>query len=194
MKTAVLITRENIKCSELTKEQFVTMMMEDLKNSVIKSEEIFRPELEAQYYHNQEQHREYVEKRAWEFANRKWKTEKRRLKYVEDELAKLTSTPYTFRPVSYFDFKLNPHENYISGSCCLNVDSSEEKLERCYDMIKDNKYFLSATGWELIEERSFRPQIKLIMPDEMNEMYRKEEEGLAEAISRFYAGSNYWGD
>lgn len=45
MRTAVLITRENIKCSELTKEQFVSMMMEDLKNAPIKSEEIFRPEL-----------------------------------------------------------------------------------------------------------------------------------------------------
>lgn len=194
MKTAVLITRENIKCSELTKEQFVTMMMEDLKNSVIKSEEIFRPELEAQFYHNQEQHREYVEKRAREYACKKWKTDKKRDQYVLDVLSKEKTNVFEFHPVSYFDFKLNPHENYISGSCCLNVDSSEEKLERCYDMIKDNKYFLSATGWELIEERSFRSKIKLIMPDEMNEMYRKEEEGLANAIANFYADCKYCGD
>lgn len=194
MKTAVLITRENIKCSELTKEQFITMMMEDLKNSVIKSEEIFRPELEARYYHNQEQRRESVEKQAWKFANKKWKTEKRRLKYVEDELAKLNSIPYTYSPVSYFDFKLNPFDNYISDNCILRVNTTKEKLESCFDEIKNNKYFLSAIGWELVEERSFRSQIKLIMPDEMNEMYRKEEESLCEAISNFYAGSNYWGD
>ena len=29
---------------------------------------------------------------------------------------------------------------------------------------------------------------------EIKGKYCKEEEGLAEAISRFYAGSNYWGD
>lgn len=194
MKTAVLITRENIKCSELTKEQFVTMMMEDLKNSVIKSEEIFRPELEAQFYHNQEQHREYVEKRAREYACKKWKTDKKRDQYVLDVLSKEKTNVFEFRPVSYFDFKLNPSDNYISDSCILRVNTTEDKLERCFDMIKDNKYFLSAIGWELIEERSFRSQIKLIMPEEMNEMYRKEEEGLAKAIASFYANSNYWGD
>lgn len=194
MDTAILITRENIVCSELTKEQFVTMMMEDLKNSVIKSEEIFRPELEAQFYHNQEQHREYVEKQAREYACKKWKTDKKRDQYVLDVLSKEKTNEFQFYPVSFFDFKLNPSENYISGSCVLNVDSSEEKLERCYDMIKDNKYFLSATGWELIEERWSRSKIKLIMPDEMNEMYRKEKESLAEEISRFYADCKYCGD
>lgn len=191
---AVLITRENIKCSELTKEQFVTMMMEDLKNSVIKSEEIFRPELEAQFYHNQEQHLEYVEKRAREYACKKWKTDKRRDQYVLDVLVKEKKNVFEFRPVSYFDFKLNPSCNYISDSCILRVNTTEEKLGYCFDEICDNKYFLSAIGWELIEERYSRPQIKLIMPKEMNEMYRKEKEGLANAIASFYADSNYWGD
>jgi hypothetical protein len=32
------------------------------------------------------------------------------------------------------------------------------------------------------------------MPDEMNEMYRKEEEGLANEIANFYANCNYCGD
>lgn len=192
-KEAILLTR-NVNCAELTKEQFVTMMIEDLRNSVIKSEEIFRPELEEQFYHNQEQHLEYVEKRAREYACKKWKTDKRRDQYVLDVLAKEKRGVFEFRPVSYFDFKLNPHQNYISDSCILRVDTTEDKLERCFDMIKDNKYFLSATGWELFETRSFRPQIKLIMPDEMDEMYRKEEEDLANAIAKFYAGSNYCGD
>ena len=194
MKTAVLNTRENIKCSVLTKEQFVTMMMEDLKNSVIKSEEIFRPELEAQFYHNQEQHREYVEQRAREYACKKWKTDKRRDQYVLEVLSKEKTNEFEFRPVSYFDFKLNPSENYISDSCVLRVNTTEDKLERCYDMIKDNKYFLSATGWELIEERCSRPQIKLILPDEMAEMYRNEQSKLCKEIMDFYATCNYCGD
>lgn len=194
MKTAVLVTRENIICSELTKEQFVTMMMEDLKNSVIKSEEIFRPELEEQFYNNQKRHLEYVEQRAWEFANKKWKTEKRRTQYVNEMLSKEQAKTYKFNPVSFFDFKLNPCDNGISDDCILRVNTTEEKLGRCFDRIYNNKYFLNATGWKLIEERSFRSQIKLIMPDEMNELYRKEEEGLANAIANFYADCNYCGD
>lgn len=194
MNTAVLITRENIKCSELTKEQFVSMMMEDLKNSVIKSEEIFRPELAAQFYHNQEQHLEYVEKRAREYACKKWKTDKRRDKYVIDEIAKVNKNQFIFYPVSYFDFKLEPFSNSISDNCILRVNTTEEKLGRCFDEICNNKYFIAATGWELVETRNSRSQIKLIMPEEMNEMYRKEEECLCNAISSFYSGSNYWGD
>lgn len=194
MKTAILVTRENIVCSELTKEQFVAMMMEDLKKAPIKSEEIFRPELEAEFYRNQEQHLEYAEKRAREFACKKWKTDKRREQYVMEVLSKEKRNVFEFRPVSYFDFKLNPFSNGISDNCILRVNTTEEKLGRCFDEIKNNKYWVTATGWQLIEERSFRSQIKLIMPDEMNEMYRKEEEGLANAIANFYAGSNYWGD
>jgi hypothetical protein len=194
MNKAVLITRENIICSELTKEQFVEMMMEDLKNSIIKSEEIFRPELEEQFYNNQKRHLEYVEQRAWEFANRKWKTEKRRAQYVNEILSKEQTKTYEFRPVSFFDFKLNPFSNGISDNCILRVNTTEEKLGRCFDEIENNKYWVTATGWQLIEERSSRSQVKLIMPDEMNEMYRKEEEGLANAIANFYAGCRYWGD
>lgn len=194
MKTAILVTRENIVCSELTKEQFVTMMMEDLKNAPIKSEEIFRPELEAEFYNNQKRHLEYIEQRAWEFANRKWKTEKRRTQYVNEMIAKEQVKTYDFSPVSFFDFKLNPFSNGISDNCILRVNTTEEKLGRCFDEITNNKYWITATGWQLIEERNFRSQIKLIMPDEMNELYRKEEEGLANAIANFYAGSNYWGD
>lgn len=194
MEPVVLITRKNVNCSTITKEQFVTMMMEDLKNSVIKSEEIFRPELEERFYYNKEQHKKYVEKRAREFATKKWKTDKKREQYVHDELAKIDKNQYIFHPVSYFDFKLEPFSNSISDNCILQVNTTEEKLGSCFDEIHNNKYFINAIGWELVEIRNARSQIKLIMPEEINEMYRKEEESLYNTISSFYDGSNYCGD
>jgi hypothetical protein len=109
-------------------------------------------------------------------------------------IAKEQVKTYDFRPVSFFDFKLNPFSNGISDNCILRVNTTEEKLGSCFDEIKNNKYWVTATGWQLIEERNSRSQIKLIMPDEMNELYRKEEGRLANAIANFYAGSNYWGD
>lgn len=194
MDTAILITRENIVCSELTKEQFVNMMSEDLTNALHEDVRIFKPIAEAQFYHNQEQHLEYVEKRAREFAAKRWKTDKRRDQYVLDVLSKEKRNVFEFRPVSYFDFDVEPWKNGISGCCILHPCETVENLERCFEYIKDNVYFKAAKGWQLIDHRSFRPEIKLILDEEMETKYKNDERGLSEAIARFYADSNYWGD
>lgn len=193
MKTAILISRE-IKCSELTKEQFVDLMGQDLTNALHEDIKIFRPELEAQFYHNQEQHLEYVEKRAREFAAKKWKTDKKRDKYVMDVLAKEPRKRYEFNAVTFFDFDVEPWKNGISGSCILHPCETIENLERCFEYIKDNVYFKAAKGWQLIDHRNSRPEIKLILDEEMETKYKNDERGLSDAIARFYANSNYWGD
>lgn len=195
MKEAVLITRENIVCSELTKEQFVSMMMEDIKKSAIESERIFKPIEED--YHKQciEKNKESVIKRATEFAERKWKTEKKRKAYIESEIEKLNNKPFYFNPVSFFDFDIEPSKLGINGWCIFSVNSiSEYQLEKVFDLIVNNKYFKSATGWRFTEKRNSRSEIELIMPDEMVKLFKNEEQKLTEAISNFYSGSNYWGD
>ena len=194
MDTAILITRENIICSELTKEQFVNMMSEDLTNALHEDVRIFKPI--AEEYHKQciERDRERVIKRATEFAERKWKTEKKRKAYIESEIEKLTDKPLYFSPVSYFDFDAEPWKNGISGCCILHPCETVEHLERCFEYIKDNVYFKAAKGWQLIDHRNSRPEIKLILDEEMETKYKNDERGLSEAIARFYEGSNYWGD
>lgn len=193
MKEAILVTR-TVKCSELTKEQFVEMMMEDLRNSVIKSEEVFKPFEEALHNTHMADIRKYVENRARNFASNKWKTEKRREKYVADELAKVDSHPFVFRPVSFFDFNVEPGTNGISDDCILNVNSTEEHLKRCFEAIHNNRYFLDATGWELVENRSFRSKIKLILSPEMEAAYRGEIEDLNKAMDEFYKCTPFYGD
>jgi len=193
MKEAILVTR-TVKCSELTKEQFVEMMMEDLRNSVIKSEEIFKPFEEAIHNTNMADIRKYVENRARNFASNKWKTEKRREKYVANELTKVDSHPFIFRPVSFFDLNVEPGSNGISDDCVLNVNSTEEHLGRCFEAIRNNRYFLAATGWELVENRSFRSKIKLILSPKMEAAYRSEIEALNKAMHAFYKNTPYFGD
>lgn len=193
MKEAVLVTR-TVECSNLTKEQFVEMMMEDLRNSVIKSEEVFKPFEEAIHNTNMTDIRKYVENRARNFASNKWKTEKRREKYVADELAKVNSHPFIFHPVSFFDFNVEPGSNGISDNCILNVNSTEEHLGRCFEAIRNNRYFLAATGWELVENRSFRSKIKLILSPEIEAAYRGETEALNKAMDEFYKNTNFYGD
>lgn len=193
MKEAILVTR-TVKCSELTKEQFVEMMMEDLRNAVIKSEEVFKPFEEALHNTHMADIRKYVENRARNFASNKWKTEKRREKYVADELAKVDSHPFIFRPVSFFDFNVEPGSNGISDDCVLSVNAIAEDLGRCFEEIRSNKYFLAATGWNLVESRSFRSKLMLILPENMEEMYRNEIEDLNKAMDEFYKCTPFYRD
>lgn len=193
MNEAILVTR-TVNCSELSKEQFISMMMEDLRNSVLKSEEIFRPIEEERYNYNLRQYRKSVEQRAIEYAAKRWKTEKRRAQYVANVLASIDSKEFEYRPVSFFDFKLNPFSNSILSCCILDVDATEAQLGRCFEAIANNKYFVKGLGWHLVENRSFRPFVKLILPEEMEQMFKDEEAGLAKAISDFYKDAKYFGD
>lgn len=60
--------------------------------------------------------------------------------------------------------------------------------------IHNSEYFKVATGWELTYMKSgsslrsgFRPQIKLILPAEVQEEATKSAESLVRAISDYYA-------
>lgn len=199
MKTAILISRE-IKCSELTKEQFVDMMGQDLTNALHEDIRIFKPIEEERYNERKRNDFETTEKRAKEYAVKRYKSVKWQEKYIKremDDLAKSYETKwkqFSFYPVSYFDFDVEPWSNGISGYCILHPCETKEHLEQCFEYIKDNEYFKAAKGWQLIDHRNSRPEIKLILDEEMETKYKNAERGLSEAISRFYAGSNYWGD
>lgn len=194
MKEKVLVTRENVICSEMTKEQFVSLMLEDLKNALAESYNVFGTIAEIEHKESIENNKQRVIENLTKYAESKWKTEKRRKLYIETELEKYCNTPVRFYPVSFFDLDVWPWKNSISGYCVLSVNATDKDLERCYDEIVNNEYFKCATGWRFVEKRSSRSQIELIMPEEMTKKYYAEEESLGNAIANFYDGSNYWGD
>ena len=199
MKTAILISRE-IKCSEITKEQFVNMMGEDLTNALHEDIRIFKPIEEERYNERKSNEFETAKNRIKEYAAKHYKSLKWQEKYINREMENLAKSfetkwkQFSFYPVSYFDFDIEPWKNGISGYCILHPCETKENLERCFEYIKDNVYFKAAKGWQLIDHRSFRPEIKLILDEEMETKYKNDERGLSEAIARFYEGSNYWGD
>jgi len=65
---------------------------------------------------------------------------------------------------------------------------------KCFNTIKDNKYFKVAKGWILEDHHHSRPQIKLILDESMEAEFKNDEENLGNAIAEFYKGTNYWGD
>lgn len=194
MEIKVLTTR-NVDCSTLTAEEFAKLMIKDMTNARTVYHNIWYP-IELERHNNYIQTRlKCIKVTAQAFAEKKWKTEKRRNEYVANEVAKFKATELRFHNISFFDFKVTPGSNGISSNCILQYsDLTTEAMIRCFNEIKDNKYFLAAKGWELEDHHGFRPQVKLILDEDMENMYKDEEESLCRAIENFYSGSNYWGD
>ena len=196
MKETVLITR-NVNCSSLSKRQFQKIMFEDLNQARSNYHEMFYP---VQW----ERHKQFVEKQkanvlknATEYAEKKWKTEKKRQQYINNKMIEFNAKPssFYFYDITFFDLDVEPWKNGLPGVCCLNCkDINVEDIGRCFDYIANNKYFKAATGWQLIHREHSRSYIKLILSDEMEKLYHKEAEELTKAVCDFYRGCRYFGD
>lgn len=202
--TRTLVSR-NIDCSTITREEFVKAMFSDFLEAQEKYNELYIPEWEAWKLKNFEDRMKWTRKRAVEYAEKKWKTDRKRNEYIEktvNEARKEYKINNYYDDLSFFDFDVNPGKNVLSGNCCISYDKlTPSKLEKCFEEIKDNKYFKKATGWELTYEAyensyrvSGRPEIKLIVDDETAAEMKKEAEDLAEDIRCFYKNCHYWGD
>ena len=203
-KWITLVSR-NINCSTITEEEFVKRMFSDILEAEEKYNDLYIPEWESRKVKNFEDKIAWVKKKATAFAKKKWKTEKKRIDYIESEINKAHKEYkfYTFYyDLSFFDFNVEPSQMGISGNCIISIkDLTFDKLKKCFAEIKDNRYFKKATGWELTYETldnsyqvCFRPQIKLIVDEETAAQMKKDEDGLTASVNQFYKGCTYWGD
>ena len=201
----VILTSRNINCSTITADEFIRAMFSDFLEAEEKYNDLYIPEWEAYKLKSFFNRIECVRKRAINFAEKKWKTEKKRTAYIESEVAK-TRKSYKlddfYYSLSFFDFDVNPGEMGISGDCCISYkELTPAKLMRCFEAVKDNKYFKKASGWKFTYEASnyshqvcFRPHIKLIVDAETEAQMKKDADDLTESVRNFYKGCTYWGD
>ena len=201
----VILTSRNINCSTITVDEFIRAMFSDFLEAEEKYNDLYIPEWEAAKVKSFFQNLEWARKRATNFAEKKWKTEKKRTAYIESEVAKARKEYKMsdfYYDLSFFDFDVNPGEMGISGDCCISYkELTPAKLERCFETVKDNKYFKKASGWKLTYEASndsyrtcFRPHIELIVDAETEAKMKKDAEDLTESVRKFYEGCTYWGD
>ena len=201
----VILTSRNINCSTITVDEFIRAMFSDFLEAEEKYNDLYIPEWEAAKVKSFFQNLEWARKRATNFAEKKWKTEKKRTAYIESEVAKARKEYKMsdfYYNLSFFDFDVNPGEMGISGNCCISYkELTPAKLERCFETVKDNKYFKKASGWKLTYEASndsyrtcFRPHIELIVDAETEAKMKKDAEDLTESVRKFYEGCTYWGD
>ena len=196
-----LARRENVKCASLSKEKFVKMISEDLNTAIEEYSKIVKPL-------NDERLKEFVEREvemATKFAEKKWKTQKKRDEYIENARKNAQDKKWYLEDPKriFFDFKPDKGNMGIPAVCILKANSDENQLGRCYDEIKNSKYFKNATGWafkyeshskEKITTYAFRPYVDLLLDETSREEQKREEENLTKAVQSFYSNSNYWGD
>ena len=192
MEKVILATRY-INCKDLTKDEFVKLMKEDLEIAYQKHYDIFYPIEFARHQNWINNHKKYLLKEATKYAEKKWKTENRRQEYINNVISNFEDKEFSFNNITFFDFDVNPGSNAISDNCIIRYNELK-KLNNCFEEVKDNKYFKSAIGWNLVDYHGFRPQIELILPEEMENSYKEEEKLLEKAISNFYSNTTYFGD
>ena len=197
----VFITREfNKSASEITKEEFIQMMLEDIESAKIAFRKWSDEIAEATYQRDNE---EYIVKRAEKIEKiiaesyKLYKREFYRLRWVEREIAKLPevliakSYRHEGRDLTSIDWDIKPW--YNGCSCIMFNKHIENTLGHLYNEAIKNKYFLQCTGWSIVESLS-TAEFKLHLSAELQEQWKADEHSLAESISRFYEGCTYWGD
>ena len=204
-RTITLVKRENINCSTISVDDFVRMMFSDILEAEEIYNDLYCPEYVESIIRNFNNYIGYYRKHAISYAEKHWKTEKKRNEYINKEVTNARNKfnrDSFYYGISFFDFDVHPESNGISGDCCISINKMTfDSLRRCFELIKDNYYFKNATGWKLEYKCSdydhhscFRPHINLIMPEDVKAKYEQAEKDLTESIRKFYEGCTYWGD
>lgn len=196
------VTRElGRSISEISKEEFISIIIEDVKNAKVEYKKWSEEEAEQRYERDCQT---YIEKRnkkieniIAESKNRVYKRESFRTRWVEKEIAKLPETlnrssHYSGKDLLYIKWDVKPWDNATSY-IGVNDDSALERLfSSYYDNSINNKYFKNSTGWSIVEDNF--TEFKFHLSEELQAEWREDEIRLSESISKFYSGSNYWGD
>ena len=201
----ITLTTRNINCSTITAEEFIRAMFSDFLVAQEKYNDLYIPEWEAYKVKSFNDRMVWVRNWATKIAEKKWKTEKKRTAFIEKEVEKARKEykiDSFYYDLSFFDFDVNPGEMGISGDCCISYkELTPANLRRCYEAVKDNKYFKKATGWKLTYEASnnshqvcFRPHIELIVDTETAAQMKKDADDLTASVNNFYKNCTYWGD
>lgn len=195
----VFVTREFTKNpADFTKEEFIRMAIEDAEVAKVEYRKWSDEVAEQRYNKECEEHAKRREQRILDITNNSYKRYKRefyRQRWVEQEVAKIPKTLtkgywHVGHDLTSLKWDLKPWDN---GCHLVNLDRDlEHVFGYLYDEAIKNKYFLQCTGWSIVEDSS--TEFKFHLSEELQNEWKEDERKLGEAISRFYAGSNWWGD
>lgn len=200
----VFVTRNFEKnASEITKEEFIQMMMED----ILAAKEAYRAwsdkTAEEKYIADSKiyaERRQQAIDRIIENSYKKYKREFYRLRWVEKmmscypEVMEKDSYSHFGHDLSSIRWDIKPWYNGCSRIMSDHIeDTLLYTLGHLYKEAIKNKYFLQCSGWSIVESLS-SAEFKLHLSPELQEQWKADEHKLAESIAKFYEGCTYWGD
>lgn len=200
----IYLVERNVEVKNLTKDEFVTKMSEDITNAIDIYQlmcDVYNKTAEVETTNrNLERFCDEAEKLFTEFKRESTRQRKREA-YVNEKMAKYNCF-HKLSGISYFDLDCEPGKNGLSGCCCISFKDMMDILPRTFEYLKDNKYFKGALGWKLgYDESSIhkgfcstRPQIYLTLPVELEIQFKAEASKLAQEIADFYRDARYFGD
>jgi hypothetical protein len=198
--TVTLVRRENLDLSSISKEDFIKFILEDYKKAVEEYDNIIKPL-------NDKRRKQLIERDvniAIKFAEKKWKTEKKRNEYVENIRKNAEAKEWYMDKADriFFDCKPDKGDIGINQDCIFDKNTNEKQLERAYDILIKSKYFKKGTGWAFKYDAnskdhlyySFRPYIDILLNESDRAEQKRDEETLNKSVENFYKNTNYWGD
>ena len=196
---ATFVTREFGKNpADITREEFIKMAIADVETAKVGYRQWSDEVAEQRYKEDCERHAERREQKILDITNasyKKYKREYYRQRWVMQEVAKIPKAItrgywHTGKDLTSIRWDLKPWDNATSY-VFLNRDI--ENVFGClYDEAIKNKYFLRCTGWSIVED--FTTEFKFHLSEELQAEWKADEKKLSDDISRFYAGTTYWGD
>lgn len=197
MKATFVIREFGKTGAELTKEEFIQMMKEDIESAKVEYRKWSDKTAEEKYIADSKvyaERRDQKIKDIIDFSFKKYKKEYYRLRWVEQEIAKLPEHLakgyyHEGRDLTDLRWDIEPWSN---SSRYISIERLDRELEYLYNSAIKNRYFQQATGWNIVED--FNTEFKLHLSDELQEEWKADEHKLAENIARFYEGCTYWGD
>lgn len=193
-----LVRHEGLDLTNMTEDEFKST----LKDDFYKALEEYRPIAAKINARNRQQVLDRAIKNATDYANKKWKTDKRRQEYIDNAIANIdASIRYIEDPESiYFDFNPGGGKTSTQSISVRNID--DRTLHQIYeDAIKD-KYFKRGIGWAFKYETrdpeyphiTSRPRVDILLNESDSAERKRDEQELIKAVNDFYKNTKYWGD
>jgi hypothetical protein len=202
---ATFVTREFGKNpADITREEFIKMMIEDVDKAKVAyrqwSDEVADQRF-AEYCKKYSERRDQMMLDIINTSYKKYKKEYYRARWVATEIAKIEEKyprcpdrlyAHIGRDLTSIYWDIKPWQN----GCTLITLDERRDLEHLFGYLYDesikNKYFIQCTGWSIVQDYS--TEFRFHLSDELQAEWKADVKNLADEITRFYAGSNYWGD
>lgn len=194
-----VLSSRNANFSSMTAPEFISAIRSDFEEALEKYNDGYSKEYVLNYIYGYNSGRDYVKRSAEKFAEKKWKTEKRRNAYVEEKLRNFKYNEPYYCGLTFFDIKDAPSK---MGSYSISYDMlTDETLERYYRLLMKSDWFKKAIGWKFTidtDEGRFsyygRPSIKLLFDPETEAAWNDARKKLEDDVMAFYSNCHYWGD